>query len=336
MRSTFGETSLSAGGAIVLLVCATIIFCRTASAQASPAPTTPCDRVCLEEITTKYLEAMVAHDPSRAPFAPIVKFSQDNVLLNIGDAMWATASGLGKYKHYFADAEHGDAGFIGVVYENGVGTIFILRLKVQNQLITEAEQFVAHDPHGAAAYEASGGPDPRWLAPIPVEKRQSREAIEMAAYMYYEAMEKNDGKGVYAFTNDCSRTEDGVKTTHQPKPQNYGHSDTDVGDFTMLGCKVQWELGFMGFTTGCRNRRWLVVDPERGVILASAYLDYDGTVAEMHLTDGRVWKVPPYFMTPRTNQSNEAYRVENGDISLIEMTMYEVPFNAVPPFEQEK
>jgi hypothetical protein len=336
MQSIARRKILFAGTVIALIVGATTAFCPTAGAQGTVAPSATCDRGCLEAITNKYLNAMVAHDPSRAPFAPIVKFSQDNVLLKIGEAMWATASGLGTYKHYFADAEHGDAGFIGVVYENGVATIFILRLKVQNQLITEAEQFVAHDPHGAAAYEKSGGPDPRWLNTIPIDRRQSRESLEEAAYMYYQAMEKNDGRGIYAFTDDCSRTEDGVKTTHQPRPQNYGHSDTDIGDFTMLGCKVQWELGFMGFTTGCRNRRWLVVDPERGVILASAYLDYDGTVAEMHLTDGRVWKVPPYFMTPRTNQSNEAYRVENGDIRLIEMTMYEVPFNAVPPFEQEK
>jgi hypothetical protein len=336
MRRIIGRKIRCVGRAIVFIASTVWLIGPPASAQTGSDPQSSCDRGCLEGITTKYLEAMVAHDPARAPFAPTVKFSQDNILLKVGEAMWQTASALGTYRHYFDDAEHGDAGFIGVVYENGVGAIFILRLKVENHLITEAEQFVAHDPHGAAAYEASGGPDPRWAAMIPPERRQSREAIEMAAYMYYQAMEKNDGRGIYAFTDDCSRTEDGVRTTHQPRPQNYGHSDTDIGDFTMLGCKVQWQLGFMGFTTGCRNRRWLVVDPERGEILASAYLDYDGTVAEMHLTDGRIWKVPPYFMIPRTNQSNEAYRVENGDISLIEMTMYEVPFNAVPPFEQEK
>jgi len=299
------------------------------SAQAAkPA----CDRLCLEGIASKYLDAMVAHDPSKAPLAPNLQYAQDNVPLKIGQALWATASARGKYIHYFADPEQGDIGFIGVVYENGVGAILIVRLKVQDGQITEAEQFLAHDPHGADLYEKMGAPDPLWLAPIPADQRETRAALDQAAYMYYEGLQLNDGKGVYAFTPDCQRTEDAVRTTNMPHPTNYGHADNDVGDFTTMNCTDQYKLGFLGFTTGCRHRRFLVTDVERGAVLASAYLDFDGTITEVKLTDGRVWKVPPYFMTPRTNQSNEAYRVEKGSIRLIEMTMYEIPFNMEPAF----
>ena len=300
----------------------------TKAVPAKPA----CDRACLEGIASKYLDAMVAHDPSKAPLRPNVQYAQDNVPLKIGQALWATASGRGKYIHYFADPEQGDIGFIGVVYENGVGAILIVRLKVESGQITEAEQFLAHDPHGADLYEKMGAPDPLWLAPIPIDQRETRAAIDQAAYMYYEGLQLNDGKGVYAFTPDCQRTEDAVRTTNQPHPTNYGHADNDVGDFTTMNCTDQYKLGFLGFTTGCRHRRFLVTDVERGAVLASAYLDFDGTVTEVKLTDGRVWKVPPYFMTPRTNQSNEAYRVEKGSIRLIEMTMYEIPFNMEPAF----
>jgi hypothetical protein len=300
-----------------------------ASAQgAKPA----CDRACLEGIASKYLDAMVAHDPSKAPLAPNLPYSQDNVPLKIGQALWATASARGKYIHYFADPEQGDIGFIGVVYENGVGAILIVRLKVKDGQITEAEQFLAHDPHGADLYEKMGAPDALWLAPIPADQRETRAALDQAAYMYYEGLQLNDGNGVYAFTPDCQRTEDAVRTTNMPHPTNYGHADNDVGDFTTMNCTDQYKLGFLGFTTGCRHRRFLVTDVERGAVLASAYLDFDGTITEVKLTDGRVWKVPPYFMTPRTNQSNEAYRVEKGSIRLIEMTMYEIPFNMEPAF----
>lgn len=282
---------------------------------------------------SKYLEAMAAHDPSKAPLSPNVKYAQDNVPLKIGQALWATATGIGKYRHYFADPERGDVGVIAVAYENGTGVILIVRLKVENGVITEAEQFVAHDPHGAAVYEKMGAPEPLWLAPIPPDQRETRAALDQAAYMYYEGLQKNDGLGVYAFTDDCRRTEDGVYTTNQPRPQNYGHSDMDISDFTTMNCTAQYKLGFLGFTTGCRHRRFLVTDVERGAVLANAYLDFDGTVTEVRLTDGRVWKVPPYFMTPRTNQSNEAYRIEKGSIRLIEMTMYEIPFNMEPAFQ---
>ena len=91
-----------------------------------------------------------------------------------------------------------------MVYENGVGAILIVRLKVVNELITQAEQFVAHDPYGASDYEKMGKPDPRWLVPIPADQRESRAALDQAAYMYLEGRQLNDGKGVYAFTPDCS------------------------------------------------------------------------------------------------------------------------------------
>jgi hypothetical protein len=90
-----------------------------------------------------------------------------------------------------------------------VGAILIVRLKVVNRLIAEAEQFVAHDPHGAAAYEKLGVPDPGWLTSIPPDRRESRKALEQSAYMYYEGLQRNDGKGIYAFTGDCNRIEDG-------------------------------------------------------------------------------------------------------------------------------
>jgi hypothetical protein len=303
----------------------------TSSAPRAAADTAPCDRACLEAIGNKYLEAMAAHDPSKAPLAPNVEYAQDNVRLKIGQALWSTISGLGHYRHYFCDPERGDVGMIGVVYESGVGAIFIDRLKVVNHQITQAEQFVAHDPRGAAVYEKMGRPDPRWLEPIPPDQRETREALDQAAYMYLEGLQLNDGKGVYAFTPDCQRTEDGTYTTNRPHPQNYGHADETV-NFTSMNCTDQYKLGFLGFTTGVRDRRFLVTDVERGAVLASSYMDFDGTVTSIKLTNGQVWKVPPYFMVPRTNIANEAYRVEKGSISRIEMTMYEVPFNMKPAF----
>jgi hypothetical protein len=301
------------------------------AAPAAPASSSSCDRACLEAIGNQYLAAMAAHDPSKAPLAPNVEFAQDNVRLKIGQALWATISGLGHYRHYFCDPERGDVGMIGVVYENGVGAILIMRLKVVNHRITQAEQFVAHDPHGAAVYEKMGKPDPRWLEPIPPDQRETRAALDQAAYMYLEGLQLNDGRGVYAFTPDCQRTEDGTYTTNRPHPQNYGHADETV-NFTSMNCTDQYKLGFLGFTTGVRDRRFLVTDVERGEVLASSYLDFDGTVTSIKLTNGQIWKVPPYFMVPRTNIANEAYRVEKGSISRIEMTMYEVPFNMKPAF----
>jgi hypothetical protein len=293
---------------VALFLGAVLCTANSAAAQESQARAL-CDRACLTGMIDRYLEALVAHDPARAPLSPAVRFAQDNQPLQVGEALWITASGVGTYRHYFADPERGDAGLIGVIYENGKGAILLLHLKVEKRQITEAEQWVAHDPAGAAAYEERRAPEPLWSEPIPVDHRQSREALESTAYMYFQALEKNDGKGVYPFTDDCQRSEDGLQTSNRPKPVSYGHSDTSVSDFTTLGCKAQFQLGFFGFTTGARDRRFLVVDPEYGAVLSCAFLEFDGSQPDsITLTDGRKWKVAPYFWTSRTNQLHEGFR----------------------------
>ena len=59
----------------------------------SPAKPGPCDRACLEGFVTRYLDAMVAHDPTRLPVAPGVVFTENDVPLRLGEALWRTASG---------------------------------------------------------------------------------------------------------------------------------------------------------------------------------------------------------------------------------------------------
>jgi hypothetical protein len=141
------------------------------------------DRAFLEGLGERYLEALVAHDPSAVPFSEKVMFAENNQKLQPGDASWRTMDRLGRYRHYFCDPEMGLVGLIANIYENGSGGILVLRLKVENNLIVEAEQFVIHDPFGAALYEKLGKPDPVWLEPIPPDQRQSREALEAVAYM---------------------------------------------------------------------------------------------------------------------------------------------------------
>ena len=301
-----------------------------AAAESETGAALQCDRSCLEGIVNRYLDAMVAHDPARAPLSPAIQFAENDQPLKIGEGLWATASGLGTYKHYFSDPEDGQAGFIGNIKENGIGAILILRLKVENQQITEAEQFVARDPNGAALYEKIGKPDPVWLEAIPAERRQSRDALMAAGYMYFEALQRNDGKGIYPFTDNCDRIEHGRRTTNQPSPQPYGHADMNANDFVMKNCKAQFEVGLMQFVTSVRDRRFLVVDVERGAVMGNSCFDFDGTVETIKMTNGNIWKVSPYFRTPRTHQMNEAFKIENGSIRYIEMTLIEVPFGTRP------
>ena len=123
---------------MIVLFGGTILCAANALAAQTSPPSMTCDRACLKGVIDQYLNALVAHDPTRAPLAPDARFAQDNQPLHVGEALWLTASGLGTYKHYFTDPELGDAGLIGVIYENGVGAIIVLHLKVEKRQITEA------------------------------------------------------------------------------------------------------------------------------------------------------------------------------------------------------
>lgn len=280
----------------------------------------------LEAIADLYCTALVAGDPSRAPFRADCVFAENDQILPLGEAAWKTTVRFGRYRHYYADPQHGEVGLVANSYEQGGGCVFVLRLKVdEDHRIIEAEQFIARDPNGAAAYEALGAPDPVWLEPIPPAQRQSHEALQAVSYMYFQALERNDGAGIYPFRPDCERIEHARKTVAQPQVENYGHSDATTR-FITLPAKEQYELGLMAFVTKIRDRKTLVVDVERGAVLGSAFYDFDGALERINFDDGTVWNLPPYFRTPRSHHANEGFKIINGSFRYIEMTFIEVPF----------
>ena len=117
----------------------------TTTDSGQPETAGDCDRACLEDFADRYINAMVAHDPSSVPLADTVKFTENGVELNVGDALWATASGNTDYTIYAADPETGQIGYSGIVEENGTRVLISFRLKISKGRINEIEQIVGRD-----------------------------------------------------------------------------------------------------------------------------------------------------------------------------------------------
>ncbi|MEJ2109783.1 MAG: hypothetical protein P8Z37_07705, partial [Acidobacteriota bacterium] len=283
------------------------------------------ERDYLENTVERYLEALISGNPKRAPFSADALFSENNQRLPLGEASWKTIDRLGRYRHYYADPETGRVGLIANIYENGTGCILVLRLIVKDHLICDVEQFVIRDRFGSELYERMGQPDPVWLEPIPRAQQQSREALEAVSYMYFQALERNDGSGIYPFMDNCERLEHARRTVNRPTNEGYGHAETSV-DFVTLSAKEQYELGMMAFVTRIVDRRAAVVDIERGAVLGQSCYEFDGTLKTIHFDNGDTWDIPPYFRTPRTHQAIEGFKIINGSFRYIEMTFLEVPF----------
>src|SRR5262245_63565462 len=113
MAPATGKMSMRATLAALAVAAAVIVGSLTARVSGSTGPIPlDCNRACLENLIDQYLKAVVAHDASKIPLSEDVKYSENYQMLKIGDGIWKTAEGVGKYSHIFADTEFGLVGGI--------------------------------------------------------------------------------------------------------------------------------------------------------------------------------------------------------------------------------
>jgi hypothetical protein len=104
-----------------------------------------CDRVCLADFITEYLDAMLAHNPARLHTSSRVRFTEDTVEMPLGQGLWKNITGLRPYRQDFIDLREGIAGTHTVVEENGTPVLLALRLKVFGLAISEVETMVVRN-----------------------------------------------------------------------------------------------------------------------------------------------------------------------------------------------
>ena len=305
-----------------------------------------CDRACLEGFVDKYLDALIAHNPKLLPLSRSVKFTENGVRLDIGEAQWKTVISKGKYRIIVADPEAGQVAFIGNLREEargpeGIPTSIALRLKIENRQITEIETLMIRStipagergapprpPTGAAVnMERLGTPNHLFTETIPPAERMSRDDLIKTANMYFSGMEKNDGKGVYPFTDDCNRIENGSLTTTVPPREGQTRPDpkTATGYSANWSCKEQFESGLIHFVERIRDRRFVAVDRERGLVFSFAFFDHAlGSERNFKTPDGRSVTGGP--TDPWTWQIAELFKIEKGKIHQIEAVLERAPF----------
>ena len=191
---------------------AAILLASTLAAQSKSGP---CDRACLEAFVDRYLDAVIAHDPSKAPIARNAKFTENGQKLELGDGLWNTMDGKGTYRLFVTDVEAQEVAFLGSISEEKTPAVIALRLKIANRQIAEIETFIQRSPSSAQGFERIGY---KWTDALPPSERMSRDDLIKTANMYFSGMQQNDGKGVYPFADDCNRIENGSLSTNQPTP----------------------------------------------------------------------------------------------------------------------
>jgi hypothetical protein len=259
-----------------------IIFGALALAAFAQSNRPACDRACLEGFVDRYLDAMVKHDPKLVPLGRNVRFTENGQHLEVPDALWNSITAKGTYRLFVTDPETGGVAFMGTIREEtrnsgeGAPAALALRLKIQNQQISEIETLVVRQERGAQNLEKLGTPNHVFLETVPEAERLSREDLIKTANMYFSGMQHNDGKGVYPFTDDCDRIENGSQATNVPTPAGQQRPDpaTAAGYSAQWGCKEQFQSGLLHFVVRIRDRRYVAVDRERGLVYSFAFFDH--------------------------------------------------------------
>jgi hypothetical protein len=201
----------SVSGAALLLG----LIALSMGATVTSAAAEDCDRQCLSDVVTLYLDALVAHNPAALPAAGRIRFIEDSVEKKLGDGLWKTASKLRPYRQDIIDVREQTAGAFVVVEEGTSPVLLVLRLTLVDKKITEAETMVTRNQREGLTFQIDALQKPNKAMTDEPERRDldSRgEAIRIAEH--YPAGLKA-GSFVTAdtpFSSDAYRSENGRLT----------------------------------------------------------------------------------------------------------------------------
>jgi len=311
-------------------LCAHSINARDSYRSGNPFIASDCDRACLYGFVDQYLAALLAKDPARVPWAKTVKFTENNVVLQIGDGLWGTISGMGADDLRAADPTDGQVAYYGVVDERGNKAFFALRLKVEDRKISEVETIVDRKGYGPGPFgdPATLKPVPVLLSDVPAQQRTLRERMIALADGYFNTLQLNDGQIFTQFADDCSRRENGVWTANDPHPE----PNSNYSAYGKISCDQGFKLGNYRWDDRLRARRFPLVDEEKGLVLAGGFIDHAGRLETYTTTDGVTHQSP--MKSPHSFCLLETFKILDGKIRHAEAVFITVPYYMPSPWVQ--
>jgi hypothetical protein len=310
---------------LALAVSAPVTGHAQAYGERTALPRGDCDRQCLESFMKAYVSALRDKDPSRAPFADNIRFTENSVEMPIGEGLWATVSDINPDDGMIAsDIETGNTAWFGHAHEHGKLIFLGIRIKVDGGKITEAETVIARRTGMPLIFGDGKQPHhPAWKEALTPEQQRPRPRLRAVADSYFNTVEYNDGQVFAHFKPDCSRLENGISTT-----QATGNSTSSAN--VAEGCEAQFKLGIYRINKQLRERRFPLIDVERGIVVGTCFFDHANTFDEYKLTDGRTLKT--LLKWPNSLTIMEAFKIVDGQIFTIEAVFDYVPYGMHSPW----
>lgn len=282
----------------------------TASAQ-----TPSCDANCLSDITRQYLRDVASQDYSRLPWGERVRYTENNVAMMIGDGFWGAGPGIAGDGLILPDPSTGQVVWYGITTEHGQAAYHGLRLKVEDQRITEVESYVGREgtPDLFASTDDFELPD-AYSDNLPADARSPRDRMIALVDGWFNSKQLNDGALFTTVGDDCKRVTNGVDVTHGE------HWAAAVAQ----GCRAQFEQGLFKPVDRIRARRYPVVNEDTGVVVALSLEDHAARYVDYNAIDGTALQVEVEY--PNTRGMLELFKIRDGAIQRVEGISVFLPY----------
>ncbi len=288
-----------------------------------------CDRQCLVGVMDAYLAAAKAHDASTLPLHVSVKYTENGQRLNIGDGLWRTFTQGPLYRLDVVDEEAGQIAMLGILEENGNRNFFSTRIAVEENArmgrgleITEIENLVVRNVQGGRPATMAMDRTAQFNQTVPEGQRLDRGELIRIADSYFTGLDTDESGEFVPFADTCRRIENGGIMANAPNPAEVAPGS---GAMQRMGCKAQFDTGFSVIVTDIRERRFPVVDREKGLVYALGFFDHDGAVGQYNNASGPAEVTGP-LRQPFSFMIAEVFQVRDARIDQIEAVLTTVPY----------
>jgi len=261
-----------------------------AAGATSASAQTACDRACLTKVVDGYFAALIANDAAALRQAARARITENGTEKKLADTFWDGAQSIA-YRFDIVNTNRGDTGTESVIVNaDGSKTLHMLRLKVLNGAITEIETIKANQGQADRLWDpdrlSSVSPDLQLT--IREAERDSYYALIAAAEGYWRAFQTNGTPDYHPapLMPDARRFENGLQTTGLVRDGQFvsAQSGFDAGRFVNRNI---WD------------RRYPVVDEERGIVLSIVRFGIKGCVQSQSTVTANDRLVAEFFAVKR-------------------------------------
>jgi hypothetical protein len=264
-----------------------VLIAPFANAQtAAPSPPAGCDRACLTAIVDAYYAALIANDARRLPQASKARITENGSEKKLADTFWDKADSIA-FRFDIVNTKRGDTGTEAVIKNaDGTKTMHMLRLKIQNGAITEIETIKANEGEADRLWNPDNltAVSPAFQLSIREPERDSYYDLIAAADSYWRAFQTNGTPNYHRarLLPDSRRFENGVQTTGVVRDGQFQTTQSGFDNGRFLGRNL-WD------------RRYPVVDEERGVVLSIVRFGLKGGVKSQSVATANDRLVAEFF-----------------------------------------